>query len=235
MAPVILRAAREAISIETTTPEDYSLPGTSRFGGWPDLPDISHFPTTDELYWTFLAQLNLADLAPLNRYLPRQGLLSFFVNATDFPDGKVLFHPGDPRKLTTVRHRGEEDMHSPDDDYSKKPHRLRFERFCSLPHYLQNKYGDDANEKAYETCKALSPNCDHHINGHVFTQHESPQEQAAEKLRGQPDEWIPLLQLGWDSKVGFCFWDAGTLTFCIHQQDLRRHDFTRIHTSIESS
>lgn len=73
------------------------------------------------------------------------------------------------------------------------------------------------------------------MNGYTYTQHESPQEQAAAKMRGAPVEWVPLLKLGWDQKVGFCFWDAGTLTFCIHQEDLRRNDFSRVQVSLESS
>jgi uncharacterized protein YwqG len=60
-------------------------------------------------------------------------------------------------------------------------------------------------------------------------------ERAADDLGGLPSEWIPLLQLGWDEKVGFCFWDAGTLTFTIHQEDLRRCDFSRVHVRLETS
>ena len=35
--------------------------------------------------------------------------------------------------------------------------------------------------------------------------------------------------------VGFCFWDAGTLTFSIHEKDLAPGDLSRVHWSLESS
>jgi len=126
-------------------------------------------------------------------------------------------------------------MFSPDDDYSQNPHRVMFKRFCSFPYEPPPALKDEAAFEAYRNYEGFRADISHHINGYTFTQHESPQEQAANKLRGQQDEWVPLLQLGWDSDVGFCFWDAGTLTFCIHQEDLRRSDFSRVHVTLESS
>lgn len=231
----ILGAAREAIRIETTVPDDGSQLGVSRLGGFPDLEAPSLFPKTDDLHWIFLAQLNLAELAPFNGYLPRSGLLSFFVDSTESLNSKVIFYQGEAEDLTVVRHEGADDMLSPDDDYTQKPHRVRFERFSSLPHRAPSEIESDQAFEAYENCEVLHKSVDHHINGYTFTQHESPQEQAAKELRGQPAEWVPLLQLGWDSNVGFCFWDAGTLTFSIHQEDLRRWDFSNVHVSLESS
>lgn len=126
-------------------------------------------------------------------------------------------------------------MTSPEDDYTQKPYRVRFERFFSLPYSPPAGARGDDVFLTYRVCDSLHRSVDHHINGYTFTQHESPQEQAANKLRGKPEEWVPLLQLGWDSNVGFCFWDAGKLSFCIHQEDLRRHDFSNVHVSLESS
>lgn len=232
---IILGVAREAVRIETTVPDDGSQLGVSRLGGFPDLEDPALFPKTHDLHWIFLAQLNLAELAPFNNYLPRSGLLSFFVDTTENLNSKVIFYQGETENLTVVRHEGADDMLSPDDDYTQKPHRVRFERFFSLPHRCPSGIESDQAFEAYESCEVLHKGVDHQINGYTFTQHESPQEQAAKELRGQPAEWVPLLQLGWDANVGFCFWDAGTLTFCIHQEDLRRCDFSNVHVSLESS
>jgi uncharacterized protein YwqG len=235
VGPVILNAARDAVQMETTSPDDYANLGNSRFGGFPDLTDPELFPKTDGLYWMFLVQLNLADLAPFNSYLPRSGLLSFFVDSTEQLNAKVLFYQGAMNALTKVSHDGEACMISPDDDYTTNPHCVRFRRIFSLPHRVPRGIVSESQCEAYEDSKVLHVGTDHQINGYTYTQHESPQEQAANTLRGQPDEWVPLLQLGWDGKVGFCFWDAGTLTFTIHQEDLRRWDFSRVHVSLESS
>jgi uncharacterized protein YwqG len=232
---IIVGVAREAVEIRSTIPDDYSQLGVSRLGGFPDLEEPEMFPKTDGMHWIFLAQLNLAELAPFNSYLPRSGLLSFFLDSTERLNGRVLFIEDKIEALSTVRHNGADDMLSPDDDYSQQPHRAGFKRIFSLPHSSPDGISSDHALELYENSEFLHETVDHQMNGYTFTQHESPQEQAANKLRGQSSEWVPLLQLGWDSNVGFCFWDAGTLTFSIHQEDLRRHDFSRVHVSLESS
>ena len=234
LAAPIAKVAREAIKIEATTPDDYSQLGNSRLGGFPDLTDGSLFPKTDGKYWSFLAQLNLADIAPLNRYLPPSGLLSFFVDTDYYENCRVLFTQEDC-SFSTIRHAGEDEMLNPNDDYTQKPHRAKFTRFFSLPHNAPEGVEGDQALESYDNSESLRNQCDHHINGYTFTQHESPEAQAAAKRKGQPHEWVPLLQLGWDGEVGFCFWDAGTLTFCIHQEDLRRWDFSNVQVSLESS
>jgi uncharacterized protein YwqG len=231
----IAAVAREAVRIESTVPDDYSELRVSRLGGFPDLPDASLFPTTEGRFWIFLAQINMADMAPLNGFLPRSGLLSFFVDSTTGLTAKVLFHEEDSGSLITVRHGGGSEMIDPDDDYTQGPHRVKFSRFTSLPYDPPDPIVANKVESLYQECDSLHSRVDHHLNGYTFTQHESPQEQAADKLGGRPEEWVQLLSLGWDDKVGFCFWDAGTLTFSIHQEDLRRWDFSKVYCSLETS
>ncbi|HEY1081129.1 MAG TPA: DUF1963 domain-containing protein [Prosthecobacter sp.] len=236
LLPKIARCSRDAISLETLEPDDCSVPGTSRFGGFPDLPSPDLFPQSDGLYWSFLAQINLADVAPFNRWLPRSGLLSFFMDSSERLNGRVLFFEDELETLATVRHTGAEEMLDATDDYTEHPHHIGFRQFACLPEprFIRPKLPDEESA-LYDDWQVNRPKPEHAMNGHTFTQHESPQEQAANALRGMPEEWVPLLRLGWDSKVGFQFWDAGTVTFCIHQEDLRRGDFTRVHLSLESS
>ncbi|GAA4237921.1 hypothetical protein GCM10022291_26390 [Postechiella marina] len=73
----------------------------------------------------------------------------------------------------------------------------------------------------------------HGLNTNVFTQHELPQEHAATKFGEKPNEWLVLLNI--KSIDEFNFWDAGTLTYCIHKKDLEIKEFLKIYTSIESS
>ena len=73
----------------------------------------------------------------------------------------------------------------------------------------------------------------HEINGHVFTQHEGPELQAAMAKRGQPEEWITLLKVA--SIGGFCWWDAGDLFYVIHKSDLKKGDFSNVYCGMESS
>jgi hypothetical protein len=101
---------------------------------------------------------------------------------------------------------------------------------------------DDDQEDAYNTLAdelSFSPEDPQHgvhlQNAFVFTQHESPEEQAVAMLRGSAGEWVNLLRLGSDQHPGFEFWDAGTLTFTIHRKDLALGDFSRVLAFIESS
>lgn len=80
-----------AITIHSKTlgPSGWLLPGkarapelgASRFGGWPDLPEGVAWPTWRGRPMSFLAQIDLADIAEVQpeARLPKAGLLSFFV------------------------------------------------------------------------------------------------------------------------------------------------------------
>jgi hypothetical protein len=60
--------------------------GASKTGGAPDLPiGVQHPADENGLFPTFYAQLNLRELAPLQSWLPRRGMLYFYVG--DFRDG----------------------------------------------------------------------------------------------------------------------------------------------------
>jgi uncharacterized protein (TIGR02996 family) len=92
---VLLELARPVLTIDSEPADEGDFPiGMSRFGGCPDLPSGAEWPTAKarehppdwdvnrKLTLRLLAQLNLADLAQTQagRDLPREGLLSFFVN-----------------------------------------------------------------------------------------------------------------------------------------------------------
>ena len=59
--------------------------------------------------------------------------------------------------------------------------------------------------------------------------------ETAKLKLGEADEWMNLLSIDADPRVGFCFWDAGTLTFTVHKKDLAIADFSNVCISLESS
>lgn len=65
--------------------------GASRLGGTPDLPAEAHWPTWQGRPLSFLAQLNLAELAayPAAAALPAAGWLLFFYDAQEQPWGST--------------------------------------------------------------------------------------------------------------------------------------------------
>jgi uncharacterized protein YwqG len=77
-------------------------PGASRFGGLPDLPPGWSWPEQKAGLFTFVAQINLAELPKLGGLLPEQGLLYFFLGVDESSDNinhKVLYWDGAPQSL----------------------------------------------------------------------------------------------------------------------------------------
>src|SRR5262249_44551395 len=77
----VLGLARPAVGITTKPARDDNIPlGTSKFGGWPDLPRGASWPLYRSRPLGFLAQINLTEVAPASacRALPRTGILFFF-------------------------------------------------------------------------------------------------------------------------------------------------------------
>src|SRR5262249_43619864 len=80
-ADTFLRLARPAVTFKSSRAADAKLPiGASKFGGGPDLPPGTKWPTFRKEPLAFLGQFNLADLSAslVCRELPGSGLLSVF-------------------------------------------------------------------------------------------------------------------------------------------------------------
>ncbi|WP_432726864.1 DUF1963 domain-containing protein [Variovorax sp. W6] len=251
------RNARQALRLCTTQSEDYATPGSTRIGGTPDLPPGIDYPSTDGRLWRFYAQIDLAEIAALQSWLPRTGRLYFFGEGQEEGDGVRVLHSDAPASAL-LPHAWPEDGEFSDGCGVGDAHegfKVRIDATVSLPN-LYNAGGgrlsgedsallaidkDDGQQEAYWALEAEfggdgeGRNGAHLMNAHVFTQHENPQEQASRDKGGLPEEWVNLLTLRSDSKPGFCFWDAGTITFSIHEKDLAIGDFSRVHWSLESS
>jgi uncharacterized protein YwqG len=71
--------ARPSVILATKRAKAASIPlGATKFGGLPDVPDSFEWPAWNREPHTFLAQVNLADIAARTLGLPAEGLLSFF-------------------------------------------------------------------------------------------------------------------------------------------------------------
>lgn len=78
----VMKLLQESIRL-TPHPLDGSPPGASRLGGAPDLPSETAWPAWKNVPMSFIAQVNLEDLANFApaQDLPKRGLLSFFYDA----------------------------------------------------------------------------------------------------------------------------------------------------------
>ncbi|WP_257666733.1 DUF1963 domain-containing protein [Parapedobacter tibetensis] len=244
-----------AVALETTGPDDYDTKGNTRFGGLPDLPKGIAYPTFtshkgDLSGYQFIAQLNCEELAPYQSYLPREGMLYFFITDQEDLGARVIYHPWGAETLVPGTSLGikEEDIH--DDFGIYEPHKAAASPYACIPHFYNDdhfyagaaeKLADlEENYEAAEELRAAFEQASgqrpvHGINGYVFKQHDSPQIEAANKLKGNPEDFVVLLRVSSDNNTGFSFWDAGEIYFVIHKSDLAKGDFSNVFCGLESS
>lgn len=80
--------------------------GKSKFGGAPDFPEGVSYPLDkDGRHFVFHAQINLEELADLQEYLPRAGMLYFFMEAIEgFYGTPFVFYHKDSSSLIRYRY-----------------------------------------------------------------------------------------------------------------------------------
>lgn len=246
----LVARTRKAVALATTEADTYTETGNHRFGGLPDLPKGEAYPTfTDWEEQTrglqFIAQINCAAIAHLQDYLPRTGILYFFIVDQEEMGPKVIYYDGDMSALISAK---ELDI-DPDFIYEQNgifpPFRAEAGVYPSTPvmynaHHLYPELSE--MEELYDETEALETALKggavtpvHSMNSYVFKQHDTPEMEAVNEKKGKPDEWMVLLRVSSDRNPGFCFFDAGEIYFVIHKSDLARKDFSNVFCGLESS
>jgi uncharacterized protein YwqG len=247
----LLAVARKTVYLAPGQSDTYERLGATRFGGLPDLPRGMAYPTYESdgvtYHYDFLAQLDCGSLAALQSYLPRQGTLLFFIDNWEACRPLVLFHPGASDDLVSGSTLSATALNLWDDGTIRTAVTAEASLGWSLPSdyaafvnphlfpdgSLQLLEHDGLTSAITEELNGHESRHHHEVNGYVFTQHESPELQAALKLRGRPEDWTVLLKVA--SLGEFQWWDAGDLFFVIHKSDLQKAEFSNIYASIESS
>lgn len=261
----LLSLAKRSIAFQLTGEEDYSTIGNHRFGGMPDLPAAMNYPVfmhetgegEHEYLYEFIAQVNCEAIRDMQDYLPRKGMLFFFLETLHNIYGRSA---GNPCKVIYVEdteglQSGNRfqfsagdyfEMYNP--SYSAgKANAVKEISFPSFYASYVNKYlfkGDAEplkDEKGFDDglfegltgAGANGKEYQHAINVYGFTQHESPELQASLKLKGNPEDWIILLKVS--SSGDFMWGDAGDLFFVIHKSDLAKANFDNVFVTLESS
>jgi Domain of unknown function (DUF1963)/Leucine rich repeat len=98
---LMLEQSTYAIYAESTVASSPVSLGASKTGGAPHLPKgFAHPSDANGLFPTFFAQINLSSIAHLQAWLPRTGMLYFFVNDFRYGDGPCVIHANvDPSDL----------------------------------------------------------------------------------------------------------------------------------------
>lgn len=222
--------------------------GQSKLGGFPDLPPHQTTPIDEKGEpYLFIAQLNLAEIAPLAAQLalplPEDGLLSFFVEE-HLEETQVFFYKNiEELELATFTH------------YSEVPYlcqRVSFQPWYTHPqhdyHYLnipskpkwsnilkgKSPYApellDDGGEQieegvwqAYYEYHEQEELYKHQVGGH----YQCIQDNLLEPNENL-EEWYLLLQVDSDDRLGFNWIDGGMLYFFIRKEDLAQQDFSQV-------
>ncbi len=206
--------------------------GGSKLGGLPDLPAYLDWPCEAGRPLAFVAQVNLAEVAPWDtrHELPPKGLLLFFYDLGNHEGGRVLYlEPGVPLVRT------------PFPDALGKKFRLP-ERAVVLtpvampPHYL--------SEEEMAPCNALCGG-DKDLASDTYCELRAEYvgyayaDDSSTFLLGQPDtiqgalaeeDGVLLFQLASfeDARGSLQLGDGGNAYFLIHERDLAARDFSKV-------
>ncbi|HJT74715.1 MAG TPA: DUF1963 domain-containing protein [Chitinophaga sp.] len=249
----LIQLARKSVAIATAGEDHYEQKGNSRFGGLPDLPAGTSYPSFTSYDGSskglqFISQLNCADVAHLQDYLPRTGILYFFIRDQDDFEPLVMYYDGDMSLLQSASELDITEDHIFDDRGIYTPYKATFDKYPGIPffynigNYLKDSFPElEALEDMYDETEALkealypSVKPVHSINSYVFKQHDTPETEAVNAFKGKPEDWMVLLRVGSDSNTGFSFWDAGEIYFVIHKSDLAQKNFSKVFCGLESS
>lgn len=263
-ADTLRSLVKKAVGFRHTQEEDYAQLGNHRFGGMPDLPKSITYPRfganwrndkTDYIY-EFIAQINCVEIAHLQDYLPRKGMLYFFLETIhsvydggNQPPVKVLFYEGDEPLISGKQ------LQFTEDDYSEmsgdcykgfkvaaavknsapyfysidsNAYILKNNILAEDDHFLDNVVDEQFGEPINEQVPS-----DYEMNAYTFTQNDAPELQASLQQKGKPEDWTTLLTV--KSRGDFCWGDAGDLYFVIHKSDLAKQDFRNVFCTLESS
>ncbi|GAA3783660.1 DUF1963 domain-containing protein [Flavobacterium ginsengiterrae] len=245
--------ARHSVNFVTTIPDTYDELGNTRMGGLPDLPVNVDYPTLtideEKKGYQFIAQINCSFIAGLQDYLPRTGILYFFINDQEDFSAKVIYYDGEIEKLKSAKELNIDEDFIYDEAGIFHPFKVDSAKCVSLPSFYNDEqyYEETAPElkeleELYDETEALQElllpfdtKSSHGINNYVFKQHDSPEIEAVNKLKGKPEEWMVLLRVSSDNNPGFSFWDAGEIYFVIHKSDLAKKDFSNVYCGLETS
>ena len=227
LLPAIALTARRA-------DDDEIAIGASKFGGAPDVPTGFAWPRWNETPLCFMAQINLAEIAPfdIENKLPASGLLLFFyaLNEEDETpwgepdqfDGWQVFHFQDALERAIVPDQAKV-------EFGLATATVSAEIFCSVPtSTFWIDYDDEEqtlNNEEYEQWEELQDQIELPpltMLGHPqIIQHDARMEAAQYAKRGATTDWHLLLQMDGDDEIDWMWGDAGAMFYLMHRDDLQ--------------
>jgi uncharacterized protein YwqG len=230
-------------------------PGTTKFGGSPDLPLGLSWPECNGSPIPFVAQINLSDVAlyDTEHLLPLSGLLSFFFDVDAFfetwPRDRTTWSVFYDRSPLSAFQR----VAIPERVAKKKrygPSAVTCSPEITLPDYSQydsmslKRLGlsDELTaeeEKAYYSIQsqlAGKTETKRHIPLHRLLGHADPvQWDMHGELPGESADWRLLFQMDSDSIPNTNWGDTGRIYYWIRTKDLQECDFSQVQLILQST
>jgi len=245
--------SRPSIRLFTTPVDESALAiGTSKLGGFPDLPSGVPWPECNGLPQSFIGQIHLADIGQVDTLLPHTGMLWFFYDARqqtfgENPTDKGCWHVFFMETLTGLQRTLPP---APLPAVSQfKACSIRFANEITLSQYpkldIPNCEWTDEEQKKYETLLATFPSAEDHaaihdrLLGNPDTLQDDMRLQCqlvshgiiddrdprAAELAGGAMDWLLLLQIDSDENAGMRWGDEGMLYYWMKRDDLQRQRF----------
>lgn len=224
--------------------------GTSKFGGFPDLPDELEIPTQNDIPLHFIGQLNLEEVQSYHQGnpLPTKGMLYFFYDVEEEPWGFDPKDVGGHRVLYTENMENLKRRETTTDVFPSSV--ISFQETWTLTKEKIGETGlsDDDEWDFYEEIeKSYVKDVNHgfhHLLGsaqaiqteemadecHLVTQgfylgNGYPSDKEINRLSGSPRDWMLLLQVDTDDEAQLYWGDSGRLYFWIKKADLLQKNF----------
>lgn len=215
---------RPAIDILRNTDAQPRL-GCSRFGGAPDLPVGSEWPTYETKPYRFLGQINFTEIASTEGGLPSKGLLSLFVaDYNDDGDSYLeVFEDGYIHGIYIPETTNLETIMLPHSDIGKTIV-IEFSTTIDIPYdeyQLKDWPFDEVQSDIYtEIRNSLHKSLDYLLG---YPSHSTL---AYDPTPGE--EWIPLLTVDSDDSLDWCWHDGDKLMIFIETERLKNLDFSML-------
>ncbi|PFK43949.1 hypothetical protein COI93_09350 [Bacillus cereus] len=243
----ILNSLDRAIQIHLHKGSDEQIAiGTSKLGGFPDLPNDLKIPTYKDTPLHFIGQLNLEEVQPYHKenLLPTKGMLYFFYDAEEQPWGYDPRDTGGHRILYTENIENLKRRELQTEVFP--PSVISFQEAWTL---AKEKVGEtglshDDEWDLYKEIEELYIDGLHHLLGsaqaiqseemaeecHLVTNgiylgNGYPSDEEIKILPGSPKDWMLLLQLDTNDESEMDWGDIGLLYFWIKKEDLLRRNF----------
>jgi hypothetical protein len=255
-----LDLALKSICLVEHKKDDYSIVGVCRLGGLPDLPSNMTYPTytfndmhldeNNSLFgYEFIAQLECSKLTRFQEYLPREGMLYFFINHHTY-EAKIIYQKNISDIKTAKNINLGNFIFFDGRNYSKQqrtiPYQINPQALISLPNvddsfilYTDNKdlldYCDDLTVEQileYENIQnqlGAIENASQYfgINDFLYDSVDLIKERVSSlKKEYKTNQYCCLLKIAYENKSGFLI--GKDISFVITYDDLLNENFNHV-------